>query len=135
MCARDETCCRIPKTIEETTTTTTQKPVTTTAAWSFRPLNLLTTFLKPVASTSFQKCVSHKGNKIEKRILIAADYDEEDEDLGESSFAEFPWMLEVQKKNRKSNIFEYKCGAVLSEFSLMFPLTFLLNFHVIFVFS
>lgn len=130
MCGKDEICCRIPKTLGEitatekpTTKTTTQKPSTTTIPWSFRPLNLLTTFLKPVATTSFQKCISYKGNKIEKRILIDADYDEEDKDLGESSFAEFPWMLEVQKKNRKSNIFEYKCGAVLSELSLIFPLT------------
>lgn len=131
MCAKDEVCCRIPKTLEETSTT--QKPATTTVPWSSRPLNLLTTYLKPVATTSFQKCISHKGNKIEKRILIDDDYDEEDEDLGESSFAEFPWMLEVQKKNRKSNVFEYKCGAVLSKFNLIFPLTFFLT-YIIFLF-
>lgn len=67
-----------------------------------------------------QSCSSRKGKKIEKRILIPEDYegDEDDDDVlvGETSFAEYPWMIEVLKKNRKTGSFEYKCGGVLSKF-------------------
>lgn len=66
-----------------------------------------------------QKCISRKGRKIEKRILIDEDYDEDDGDdealVGETNFAEYPWMIEILKKNRKTNNFEYKCGGVLSK--------------------
>lgn len=78
-------------------------------------MNFISTILKPVPAYQPQidKCVSRKGKKIEKRILI--DYEDDDETMiGESSFAEFPWMIELLKKNRKTNSFEYKCGAVLS---------------------
>lgn len=64
------------------------------------------------------KCVSRKGKKIEKRILIEEDYDDNDDSLsGETGFAEYPWMLEILKKNRKTGSFAYKCGGVLSEYS------------------
>lgn len=60
--------------------------------------------------------MSRKGKKIEKRILIDDDYDDGDESLvGETAFAEYPWMIEILKKNRKSGKFGYKCGGVLSK--------------------
>lgn len=83
-------------------------------------MNFISTILKPVPSTPFinhsqiEKCVSRKGKKIEKRILIDDDEDDDGILVGESSFAEFPWMIELLKKNRKTNSFEYKCGGVLS---------------------
>lgn len=64
------------------------------------------------------KCNSRKGNKIEKRILFNDD-DYEDDDsalVGEAAFSEYPWMIEILKKNRKTGSYEYKCGGVLSEF-------------------
>jgi secreted trypsin-like serine protease len=86
-------------------------------------LNFISTILKPVPSVPENlekppqqgKCVSRKGKKIEKRILIDEDYDEDEDGalVGETSFAEFPWMVEILKKNRKTNSFEYKCGGVL----------------------
>jgi secreted trypsin-like serine protease len=64
------------------------------------------------------KCVSRKGKKIEKRILLGDDYDDDDDALiGETAFTEYPWMIELLKRNRKSESFEYKCGAVLSRFN------------------
>lgn len=83
--------------------------------------NLISTILKPVPTTNFnvnpvQKCVSRKGKKIEKRILIDEEYDDGDASLvGETSFAEFPWMVELLKKSRKTGHFEYKCGGALSK--------------------
>lgn len=76
--------------------------------------------MKPVPTTSFDvnptaTCVSRRGKKIEKRILLDEDYDDDDNALvGETVFAEHPWMLEILKKNRKTGKFEYKCGGVLS---------------------
>lgn len=108
--------------------TTTQK-VTTTTRKPFLNFNLnnvtnfISTILHPVPANielpNSQKCVSRKGKKIEKRILIDEDYDEDDADgealVGESVFAEYPWMIEILKKSRKINaVFEYKCGGVLS---------------------
>lgn len=103
-----------PSTTVRSTTTTTRKSI----------INFLSTILKPVPSTNFdrpqpetlQKCVSRKGKKIEKRILINEDNYDDDEGalVGETVFAEYPWMLEVLKKNRKTGNYEYKCGGVLS---------------------
>jgi hypothetical protein len=56
-----------------------------------------------------------KGKKIEKRILLDDDYDEDNELIGETEFAEFPWMIELLKRNKKTETFEYKCGSVLSK--------------------
>jgi hypothetical protein len=43
--------------------------------------------------------------------------DEEEEDnndlTGTTSMAEYPWMIELLKKNVQKKNFEYKCGAVL----------------------
>lgn len=108
--------------------TTTQRVTTTTRRGYFNfnlnnitnIINSISTVLTPVTSTDFAKppkCVSRKGKKIEKRILIEEDYDDNDDSLtGETSFSEYPWMLEILKKNRKTGIFVYKCGGVLSEF-------------------
>lgn len=100
-------------------------------------MNFISTILKPVPSTpenlnkpssSFEKCVSRKGKKIEKRILIPEDYDEDDDGamVGETSFAEFPWMVEILKNNKKTNTFEYKAGGVLIN-----PTTALTTYHSI----
>lgn len=85
--------------------------------------NIISTVLKPVTSTfdhkPQSKCVSRKGKKIERRILIEDDYDDDNDDdalTGETAFAEWPWMLEILKKNRKTGSFGYKCGGVLSKF-------------------
>lgn len=141
ICGADNVCCRVAKSTTEslpvpsTSTSTTQRTTSTTThrkgLINFNLgniTNFFSTVLKPVPSTNFdnkpkppqnlQKCVSRKGKKIEKRILIDEDDDEGDESAlsGETAFAEFPWMLEILKKNRKTGIFEYKCGGVLSEF-------------------
>jgi hypothetical protein len=69
----------------------------------------------PTPTQDYQ-CVSRKGKKIEKRIFIDEDYEDDENELsGETSFGEFPWMVEVLKKNRKKGSFEYKCGGVLSK--------------------
>jgi hypothetical protein len=134
-CGKNNVCCRLQKSTEKPSTTTqkifasTTKITTTTARKGL--LNFISTILKPVAPsqpqlnlpvvTLPQKCVSRKGKKIEKRILIDADYDEDEAEnddgplVGETTFAEYPWMIEILKKNRKTNNFEYKCGGVLSE--------------------
>lgn len=80
--------------------------------------DFISTILKPVPSTEFgAKCISRKGKKIEKRILIEEDYDDDDDALvGETNFAEYPWMIEILKKNRKTGSYEYRCGGVLSKF-------------------
>lgn len=128
ICGVNNVCCRVPKTTAATSTTTTTQRTTITPPR--RPiLNLISTILKPVIQPSLtttttsapapkpviQKCSSRKGNKIEKRILLGDDYDEDDDDslVGETAFAEYPWMLEILKKNRKTGNFEYKCGGVL----------------------
>ena len=117
ICGKDNVCCRLPTTTTPKIFTTTAKVTTTTRKGL---LNFISTILKPVPATpfvnqpQFEKCVSRKGKKIEKRILID-DYEDDDGiSIGESSFAEFPWMIELLKKNRKTNSFEYKCGGVLS---------------------
>lgn len=70
---------------------------------------------KPLPIQASQ-CVSRKGKKIEKRILIDEEYEDDENELsGETSFAEYPWMVEILKKNRKTGSFEYKCGGVLSK--------------------
>ena len=60
--------------------------------------------------------MSKKGTKIEKRILLDDEYDDGDDAvIGETAFAEYPWMVEILKKNRKTGNYEYKCGGVLSK--------------------
>lgn len=112
-------CCRIPKTTANYFSTT-QRTTTTTAPYSgvINSLtNLFSTVLKPVPTSTNFKCVSRKGKKIEKRILIPQDYDDDEgAHVGETEFSEFPWMIEILKKNRRSGKFEYKCGGVLSKF-------------------
>lgn len=86
--------------------------------------------MKPVPANStpkpqqiipqIQKCMSKKGKKIQERILFNdGDSDDDDDDdhalVGESTFAEYPWMIELLKRNTKTRNFEYKCGAVLSK--------------------
>lgn len=75
---------------------------------------------RPHTATSYmpaEKCVSKKGVRIEKRILI----DEEDYDdseyahVGVTEPNEYPWMVALLKKNSTSQIYQYKCGGVLSE--------------------
>lgn len=62
------------------------------------------------------QCISKKGSKhLQERILLEDDYDEDNRDVamvGESSFAEYPWMLALLKR-AKSGTFEFKCGGVL----------------------
>lgn len=126
ICGENNVCCRVAKTTTETPSTTARSTTTLIPTTTRKTmLNFLSTILKPVPSTNFdrpqpetlQKCVSRKGKKIEKRILIDEDNYDDDEGalVGETVFAEFPWMLEVLKKNRKSGNYEYKCGGVLSK--------------------
>lgn len=52
---------------------------------------------------------------MQERILLEDDYDEDDRAtalVGETSFAEYPWMLAILKRMKTGN-FEYKCGGVL----------------------
>lgn len=107
--------------------TTTQRITAMTTKKGF--FGFISTILKPVASTNFDnrpstikpislshsKCISKKGHKIEKRILIDEDEDDDDALAGETAFAEYPWMLEILKKNKNIGNFEYKCGGVLSK--------------------
>lgn len=126
ICGLDNVCCRIQKTTKQPPTTTTIRTTTQNNFFNFNLnniTNLLSTILKPVPTASFdvrpatQTCLSRKGKKIEKRILIDDDYDDDDDSLvGETVFAEYPWMLEILKKNGKTGKFEYKCGGVLSKF-------------------
>lgn len=141
ICGTDNVCCRLTKSTEVPPTTT-QKTFTSTykiTTTTKRGLlnfnlnnitNLISTILKPVDNKPLplpQSCVSRKGKKIEKRILIDDDYDEDEADsealVGETTFAEYPWMIEILKKNRKTNNFEYKCGGVLSKFNDFAALT------------
>lgn len=132
ICGLDNVCCRVPKTTKRPQTTTTSIRSTSTTQkgfFNFNPnfnlnniTNLLSTILKPVPTASFdakpaaQACQSRTGKKIEKRILLDEDYDDENSLVGETVFAEYPWMLEILKKDRKTGKFEYKCGGVLSKF-------------------
>lgn len=63
------------------------------------------------------KCVSKKGNKLQERILVNINQDDEEDEnnelTGETAFLEYPWMVELLKKNLQKKNFEYKCGAVL----------------------
>lgn len=83
--------------------------------------------LKPVTGIDFgpretetfhtSSCVSHKGSRknLNERILLESDYEEDDREtamVGETSFAEFPWMLAVLKRVKTGN-FDFKCGGVL----------------------
>lgn len=126
ICGEGNVCCRVEKSTPQAppSTTTfwqpTQRPATTTTTdrslLNFNLTNLISTILKPVTSMKFDEkpaCVSRSGKKIEKRILIDEDYD--DSLVGETAFAEYPWMIEILKKNRKTGNFEYKCGGVLSK--------------------
>ena len=144
ICGTDNVCCRLPKTSTYSPTTT-PKVLTTTQNGFFNfnlnnitnLINTISTVLKPVTSTDFinnkpqLRCISRKGKKIEKRILIEDDYDDNDESLtGETAFAEYPWMLEILKKNRKTGSFAYKCGGVLSNFFLFYKITAVYNFLI-----
>lgn len=120
ICGKD-VCCRIPKTTTQVPSTTRQTNSITTK----KPLfnfnislslpNLISTILKPLPNSnqSSPKCVSRKGKKIEERILIDENDDDENEFTGDTYFTQFPWSLLILKKNRKTRNFEYKCGAVL----------------------
>lgn len=104
---------KITTTSRPTTTVSTRKPF-------FNLQNILSTVLKPVTSLEFhpkpvEQCVSRKGKKIQERILLD-DYDEDDDDVpmvGETSFGEYPWMLAILKRVKKTATFEYKCGGTL----------------------
>lgn len=111
-------CCRLPRVstpiAQKTSTTTTRKPY-----FNFNLNNItsiISTILKP--STNL-KCTSRKGNKLQERVLIHINEDGEEEEEGENkltgvtAFLEYPWMLELLKKNLQKKRFEYKCGAVL----------------------
>jgi secreted trypsin-like serine protease len=102
LCKPGEVCCRIPKTT--TVKTTTRK-------------SILSTFLKPAIQINDQKC-GKRGGRIEKRILFDVsedtDYDSNEEESDNTAvFGEFPWMVELRRKNRKTGEFEYLCGGVL----------------------
>lgn len=68
------------------------------------------------AASGYGQCISRKGKKhLQERILLESDYDEEDRDtamVGESAFAEYPWMILILKR-AKIGTFEFKCGGVL----------------------
>jgi plasma kallikrein len=103
----------------KTTTTTTERPFLTINIPNIPNItSLISTILRPVTTSEFKdqpKCVAKKGNKLQERILITDDEDEDDEGSlsGDTKFAEYPWMLELLKKNKASGSYEYKCGAVL----------------------
>lgn len=98
--------------------TTTRKPY-------FGLQNILSTILRPVTDLDFlnnrnpspssPQCISRKGKKLQERILIDEDYEDDENTAmsGESSFSEYPWMLAILKRVRKTESFEYKCGGVL----------------------
>lgn len=69
------------------------------------------------AQQSNHKCISKKGSKLQERVLINLNEDgEEDEEndfTGVAKMNEYPWMIELLKKNLQRKQFEYKCGAVL----------------------
>lgn len=123
LCGTD-VCCRLPRAstpIPQKLSTTTQKPY-----FNFNLNNitsLISTILKPAStpsqshqSSNFQ-CISKKGNKLQERVLINLNEDGEEDDenelTGVTAFLEYPWMLELMKKNLQKKLFEYKCGAVL----------------------
>ncbi|KAG5684606.1 hypothetical protein PVAND_013831 [Polypedilum vanderplanki] len=70
--------------------------------------------IKPQQPQVERSCISKKGKKLQERILINENNEDEDNELvGETTFAEYPWMIELLKRNPKTRNFEYKCGAVL----------------------
>lgn len=127
LCGTENVCCRLPRAStpipQRISTTTTQKPY-----FNFNLNNissLISTILKPVTPPAHHQqqqhenfqCTSKKGNKLQERVLINlnedGEEDEENELTGITAFLEYPWMVELLKKNFQKKQFEYKCGAVL----------------------
>jgi hypothetical protein len=132
LCGTGNVCCRNPKTtlpppIPQKVSTTTQRNILNFDLTNLT--NIISTILRPINNTKpikppqqpqqpqvERRCVSKKGKKLQERILIDEDHEGDDDDqVGETTFAEYPWMIELLKRDPKSKNFEYKCGAVLSE--------------------
>ncbi|CAG9810820.1 unnamed protein product [Chironomus riparius] len=127
LCGTGNICCRLQKStskpIPQKITTTTQRNFLNFNISNIT--NLISTILRPVESTDFKpttvkpasnlQCISKKGKRLQERILIDDEAEEGDEhdQVGETTFAEYPWMIELLKINQKTRVFEYKCGAVL----------------------
>lgn len=127
-------CCKLPRVTPSTTGTPIPVKISTTTQKNFFNFNinnitsLISTILKPIQpqhnhnstvvhQSAPVKCISKKGSKLQERILINPNEDEEEEEnnklTGTAAFLEYPWMIEILKKNIQKRNFEYKCGGVL----------------------